>query len=342
MRTYQKKTKHPILPKSHYITELIVRHYHHKYLHGGSELISALRMQYWIISARTVIRKVMRNCVDCFRHKSVFSQQLMGDLPVSRVNLDRAFFKSGVDFAGPFQVKPRRGRGVRALKTYACIVVCFIAKAIHLELVGDLTAKSFIAVLKRFIARRGRPEELYSDCGTNFIGACRELRKWASNEVTDYVANKGVTWKFNPPSSPHFGGLWEASMKSMKMHMKRAIGSQVLTYEEFSTYLAEIEACLNSRPLVPVSSYPEDCYHTSALLNRNFAKRNSRPNLCNKRISLYDPWKLLQQMTQSFWKRRSLDYLTQLRQCRKWQKRQYNLKVNDLVLIKKDNLPPFH
>ncbi|GFQ66072.1 uncharacterized protein TNCT_33471 [Trichonephila clavata] len=108
-----KSTKHPIvLPKSHYITELVVRHYHHKYLHGGSELIlSALRMQYWIISARTVVRKVIRKCVACFRHKNVFSQQLMGDLPVSRVNPGRAFSKSGVDFAGPFQVKPRRGRG---------------------------------------------------------------------------------------------------------------------------------------------------------------------------------------------------------------------------------------
>ncbi|GFU57372.1 integrase catalytic domain-containing protein [Trichonephila clavipes] len=338
------KTKHPIiLPKSHYITELIVRHYHHKYLHGGSELIlSALRMQYWIISARTVVRKVLRKCVTCFRHKSVLSQQLIGDLPVSRVNPGRAFSKSGVDFGGPFQVKPRRGRGVRALKTYACIFVCFITKAVHLELVGDLTANSFIAVLKRFIARRGRPEELYTDYGTNFIGACRELRKWASNEVINYIANEGVTLKFNPPSSPHFGGLWEASVKSMKTHMKRAIGSQVLTYEEFSTYLAEIEACLNSRPLVPVSSDPEDC---TAITSAHFLIGTSlkgipEPDFCNKRISLCDRWKQLQQMTQSFWKRWSLDYLTQLQQRRKWQKQQHDLKVNDLVLIKEDNLPP--
>ncbi|GFU70761.1 uncharacterized protein TNCV_493241 [Trichonephila clavipes] len=115
--------------------------------------------------------------------RCVLSLSLVGDLPVSRVNPVRAFSKSRVDFAGPFQVKPRRGRDVRALKTYECIFVCFITKAVHLELVGDLTAKSFIAVLKRFIARRGRHEELYSDCGTNFIGACRVLRKWASNEV---------------------------------------------------------------------------------------------------------------------------------------------------------------
>ncbi|GFT83028.1 uncharacterized protein TNCV_4851 [Trichonephila clavipes] len=117
--------------------------------------------------------------------------------------------------------------------------LCFITKAVHLELVGNLTAKSFIAVLKRFIARRGRHEELFSDCGTNFIGACRELRKWPSNEVINYMANEGVTLKFNPPSL-HFGGLWEASVKSMKTHMKRAIGFKVLTYEEFSTYLAEL------------------------------------------------------------------------------------------------------
>ncbi|GFU65720.1 uncharacterized protein TNCV_5058541 [Trichonephila clavipes] len=147
-------------------------------------------MQYWIISAPMVVRKVLRKCVTCFIHKSAFSQQLMGDLPVSRVNPGRAFSKSGFDFSGPFQVKPRRGRSVRALKSYTCIFVCFIIKAVHLDLVGDLTANSCITVLKRFIARRVRPEELYSDCG-----------------VSNYLANERVTRKFNPPSSPHFSGL---------------------------------------------------------------------------------------------------------------------------------------
>ncbi|GFQ83747.1 uncharacterized protein TNCT_183951 [Trichonephila clavata] len=124
--------------------------------------------------SRTEVRKILRKCVTYFRHKNVFSQQLIGDLPVSRVNPGRTFSKSGVDIAGLFQVMPRRGRGVRALKTYTCIFVCFITKAVHLELVG---ATTFIAVLKRFIVRRGSHEELYSDCGANFLDACRELRK---------------------------------------------------------------------------------------------------------------------------------------------------------------------
>ncbi|GFR30789.1 uncharacterized protein TNCT_243381 [Trichonephila clavata] len=136
-------------------------------------------MQYWIISARTVVRKVLRKGVVFLRDQNLFSLQLMGDHPVSRVNPGRAFSKSGV----------------RVVKTYACIFVCFITKAVHLELVGYLSANSYVAVLKRFIARRGRPEELYSDCGTNFIGSSRELRKWASNEARLSAGNMlGNRW----------------------------------------------------------------------------------------------------------------------------------------------------
>lgn len=336
--------KHPlILPKSHHITELIVKNYHQKYLHGGNQLLlSALRQQYWIIGARDVIRKILRKCVICCRYKRELSRQVMGDLPAARVNPGRVFSKTGIDFAGPFDVKPRKGRGVRPVKTYVCVFVCFLTKAVHLELVGDMTSQAFIAAFRRFISRRGKPEELYSDCGTNFVGASRELKSWASQEVVDYASNEGVNWKFNPPSAPHFGGLWEAAVKAMKFHMKRVIGSQILTCEEFSTFVTEIEACLNSRPLVPVSSDPDDY---SAISPAHFLigttlKGFPEPDVSEEKISLYDRWKLVQQLTQSFWKKWSFDYLTQLQERTKWKRPFPNLKINDLVLIKDDHLPP--
>ncbi|GFX53077.1 uncharacterized protein TNCV_1655361 [Trichonephila clavipes] len=126
----------------------------------------------------------------------------MGDLPVLRLIAGIVFFKSGAYFATPFQAKPRKGRDVRALKTYAFIFECFITKAVYLELIEDLTANSFIAVLRHFIARRGRPEELYSDCGTNFLLVLLNKRDY--NKVINYLSNEGVTWKYNLPSFPHF------------------------------------------------------------------------------------------------------------------------------------------
>ncbi|XP_035221036.1 uncharacterized protein LOC118193972 [Stegodyphus dumicola] len=157
--------KYPvILPKSHYITELIIRYYHYKYLHGGAQMLhSEIKQRCWIINARAAIRKIIRKCVTCCRHRSELSYQEMGDLSSSRVNPARVFSKCGADFSGPFQVKPKKGRRVRTVKIYVCVFVCYSTKAVHLEQVGDMTTDSFVAALKRFIARRGRPEELYSD-----------------------------------------------------------------------------------------------------------------------------------------------------------------------------------
>jgi len=136
-------------------------------------------------------------------------------------------------------------------------------KAIHLELVSNLTSEAFIAALKHFTARRGLIDHLYSDNGTNFVGANRELKEFFKAEeflrqVHNYAAKTQFQWHFIPPNSPHFGGLWEAGVKSLKYHWRRIVGKALLTFEEFSTLLAQVEACLNSRPLIALSNEPND------------------------------------------------------------------------------------
>ncbi|XP_035230645.1 uncharacterized protein LOC118202587 [Stegodyphus dumicola] len=212
---------------------------------------------------------------------------------------------------------------------------------------SECQEQSFIAALKRFVSRRRNPTEVHSDCGTNFIAADKELKRVINslkeNElVNKYCSTEGIKWIFNPPAAPHFGGLWEAAVKSTKLHLKRTIGEQLLTQEEFTTLLAQIEACLNSRPLCPLSEDPSEF---SALTPGHFLigiplTALPEESLHDQKIPILQRWKLVEKMFQSFWKRWSYEYISNLQRRSKWLKVQPNLKVNDLVIIKEDNLPP--
>lgn len=137
------------------------------------------------------------------------------------------FHSTSVDYAGPFHLKDRLGRGAKIYKAYIRLFVCFATKALHLEIVTDLTTEAFIATLKRFIARRGKPLHVFSDNGTNFAGANNELKRLIDfltnnlDHIKRFGCNEGINWHFIPPRSPHFGGLWEAGVKSAKFHLKR-------------------------------------------------------------------------------------------------------------------------
>ncbi|CAI6373551.1 unnamed protein product [Macrosiphum euphorbiae] len=126
-------------------------------------------------------------------------------------------------------------------------------KAVHLESVSSLSTEAFLFTLDRFVARRGLPSSIYSDCGTNFVGAARQLRELVNqHDSRDQLSGHiPCEWHFNPPRAPSFGGIWEAVVKSAKSLLVRAINSRVWTLEEFITLLCTVEAALNSRPLVP-------------------------------------------------------------------------------------------
>ena len=135
---------------------------------------------------------------------------------------------------------------------------------LYTQVVSSLDSRNFLQAFKRFISRRGLCSHIYSDCGTNFVGADAEIREIfrqhteKNNIIINDLSSQGIQWHFNPPAAPSFGGLWEAAVKSLKYHMKRVIGDQTLTYEELSTLLSGIEVCLNSRPLVPITDDPSD------------------------------------------------------------------------------------
>lgn len=138
------------------------------------------------------------------------------------------------------QIRAISGRGKASHKAYIAIFVCLATRAVHLELVDGYSTSAFIATFERFCARRRLPESIYSDNGTTFVGADREMKKSFRNALRDpdfqnSTSCDGVTWKFIAPSSPHFDGLWKAGVRSMKHHLRRVIGTHTLTFEEFTT-----------------------------------------------------------------------------------------------------------
>ncbi|GFV12423.1 integrase catalytic domain-containing protein [Trichonephila clavipes] len=309
--------KHPILlPKTDHVVNLIISDYHLKLLHAGPQLLqAALREKFWILSARDSVRRVVRICISCFRNRPKFAEQIMGDLPESRVCPSSVFERTAT-------------------------------KAVHLEVVSDLTSKAFIACLKRFVARRGKPSEIFCDQGTNFYGASRDLRKdfrqlMKEDAVHQFLVTDNITFHFNPPSAPHFGGIWEATVKSFKFHLNRVVGVTSLTFEELSMLSSQIEACLNSRPLCVLSSSPDDpCVLTPGhFLIGKALTAIPQPTVPDD-LRHCDRWRLLARMTQYFWNRWSSEYLTLLQSRSKWRIVQKNLDIGDLVLIKHDNSPP--
>ena len=243
-----------------------------------------------------------------------------------------------------------KGRGRKTNKSYIALFVCYSTKAIHLEVTSELTTEAFIAALRRFVSRRERPRIICSDNGTNFVGANREMKEvyefvrgQVDESIGDLFANENIEWKFiPPPSSLHMGGLWEAGVKSCKYHLKRVMGNTLFTFEELSTALTQIEACLNSRPLSAMSSDPMDLQPRTPAHFLIGESLTSLPDVDVTEISTnrLDRWQLIQRTLQGFWKRWATEYINTLQSRTKWQTPQESLKIDDLVIVREDNLPP--
>lgn len=326
---------------------LLLRDIHQKVLHGGvQQMLQILRQKYWIFKARQLARTIVHACNKCFRYQMKTSQQLMAALPTSRTKPTRPFKTCGVDYMGPIGILSRTGRNPQVTKGYVCLFVCFATRAIHLELVSSASTEHFLQALRRFIARRGPVTDIWSDNGTNFVGAngfIKSLTVINNQWAPEILANEfSIKWHFIVPNAPSWGGLWEAGVKSVKRHFVRVVGDQNLTFEECSTLLAQIEACVNSRPICPISDDPHDLNALTPghfLVGENLITLGDSQNF-ESHENFHKRWQMIQQMHQHFWKRWHDEYLVTLIQRPKWLHQTRNLQINDLVVIREDNVPP--
>ena len=345
---------HPIiLPREHPVSILIVRHYHRALGHAGREhVLSVIRQKYWILGARSLVKNVSRQCVTCRKRSANPMKQRMGDLPKERlVPYQPPFTYTGQDFFGPFHVK----RGRSTMKVYGCIFVCFNSRAVHIEDVSSLETDAFIQALRRFIAVRGCPKEIWSDNGTNFTGAEKELRRsvkelnaetiekeFHSKEVEWYSCPL-PKWQFQPPTASNMSGVWERLIRSVRKAMKGVLGDPNATIgcETLRTVFAEVTAILNDRPLCPCSDDPNDA---EALTPNHFLLQRKNivvpPGVFGKG-DIYGcrQWRQAQFLADCIWTRWLREYIPMLQRRQKWILDRRNLAVNDLVLIADSSLP---
>lgn len=343
--------QHPfVLDPKHELSILIVRYYHEAHLHAGPQRLRAiLRNQFWILKINSIIRSCILKCPKCVRMKADTRNQAMASLPKTRISPARPFTVSGIDYAGPFSIIGKGGRHKVLVKAYIAVFVCFSTKAIHLELVSDLTSSAFLAALSRFVARRGMPREIWSDNGTNFVGANTSLKKEFTeflksyaDSIMSFATERGCEWHFIPPYSPHFGGIWEAGVKSVKGQLKFVMANNAFTFEQWCTALAQIEACLNSRPIMVDSTDPNE---PGALTPGHFLTGGPitslpNPDLTSIPSNRLKHWETVKAQTQKFWKRWRNEYLNTLQQKSKWKFAKDSVKINDIVIIKDDHSPP--
>ncbi|XP_071172930.1 uncharacterized protein [Mytilus edulis] len=338
-----------IIPGGSHIASLLITHFHESVHHQGRHYTEgAVRSNgFWITGGKRLINSILHKCVQCRKLRGKVEHQKMADLPSDRLTPSPPFSYVGVDTFGPWSVATRRTRGGAAnSKRWAIMFSCLVTRAIHIEVIEEMTSSSFINALRRFTGIRGPVREFRSDQGTNFVGAVNELSLLYNDEnIQGYLSKKQIVWTFNPPHASHMNGAWERMIglaRRILDSMLTDIQGKQLTHEVLCTLMTEVCCIVNSRPIIAVSNDPESptILSPNTLLTQ---KINSDIEPYHFNFSVKDmyksQWKHVQVLANQFWKQWNLQYLHNLQTRSKWPSENRNLQIGDFVLMIDVSLP---
>ncbi|XP_077379067.1 uncharacterized protein LOC144019709 [Festucalex cinctus] len=338
---------HPMLiPAKHHLALLIIRHFHETVYQQGRHFTegSVRAAGFWIVGGKREVSSVIFNCVTCRKLRGKQQGQIMTNLPADRLSTDPPFSHVGLDVFGPWSVAVRKTRGVQTdAKRWAVIFTCMSTRAIHIELIESMDTSSFINALRRLFAIRGAAKLLRSDCGTNFVSACRELqidkRDCNNPKINSFLKDNHCIWEFNPPHASHMAGSWERMigvtrriLDAMLLECKNA----TLTHEVLVTFMAEVTAIVNARPLTTVSTDPQNpvILTPAMLLTQKVGIPPIPPSQFEARDLFRAQWRRVQYLADVFWSRWQKEYIAGLQERRKWRIVKPNLQPGDVILLK--------
>ncbi|XP_062706112.1 uncharacterized protein LOC134287683 [Aedes albopictus] len=332
------QTRYPIvLPKQHPITFLIVDWFHRRFRHANHEtVINELRQRFEIAKLRSLVQRVSKSCLFCRVNKALPKPPVMAPLPFERLEpFVRPFTYVGLDYFGPLYVKVGRSQAKRWIALFTCLSI----RAVHMEIVHSLSTESCVMAIRRFVSRRGSPAVFYSDNGTCFQGASKQLSeeiRARDDAIAATFTDAETKWKFIPPATPHMGGVWERLVRSVKTALGFALDHPRKPNDEtLETIIYEAEALVNSRPLtyIPLESANEESLTPNHfLLGRSTGNKIESAEVV-EHATLRSSWKLAQYIVGEFWKRWVREYLPVITRRCKWFKETKELVVGDLVLV---------
>ena len=337
--------RHPIvLPNNGEVTRLILRHCHEKTQHQGrGQTLNEIRANgYWVIGGSKAVASYIRKCVICRKSRRPTEQQRMADLPTDRIEPAPPFSFCGMDCFGPFHTK----QGRKDQKRYGLLFTCLCSRAVHIEMLEDMTTDAFINALRCFIAIRGAVRRIRSDHGSNFVGAKNELEKALKEldgeRVAAFLAEQQCDFYMNVPDASHVGGVWERQIRSV-----RNVLSSVLTQSKgrlndasLRTFFYEAMSIINNRPLT-VDSINNPTSLEPLTPNHLLTMKSSIPlpppgKFVKEDLYVRKRWRRVQYLSEQFWCRWKKEYLAGITLRQKWHTPSRNVQVDDIVIVQED------
>ena len=333
------RQKFILLPKDAHVSVLIARYLHESGGHlGVAASISKVRSRFWIIGLRSLMKSIVRNCCHCRKKLKMLHSQTMSTLPVERLKPSPSFLTVGIDYFGPYATKGEVQKRVRG-KSFGVIITCFSCRAVYVDVAHDASTDGFLQVLRRFVCVRGWPAVIYSDQGTQFVGASNELKEILRGLSSEQIKELGwpeqkIEWRFSPPDAKWYNGATESLVKSVKRALNAAVGENVMQFSELQTCMFEAAEMVNARPIgIHPNSPDEEVYLCPNDLLLGRATNHVPQGPFKERCSDRHRFDFVQSIATAFWKRWTREVFPNMVVQRKWHTESRNLAVGDVVLV---------